>query len=94
MIRLMEMVKYRHIRPFTKVEMNHITDEYLNNNKYEEVMPDFAKDKDDVLTKLQKIDQLEYLSEKELKRLNNSKIPSIKNSGRDVANLIGQEKFN
>jgi len=94
MIRLMEMVKYRHIRPFTKVEMNHITDEYLNNNKYKEVMPEFAKDKDDVLTKLQKIDQLEYLSEKELSRLNNSKIPSIKNSGRDVANLIGQERFN
>jgi len=34
MIRLMEMVKYRHIRPFTKVEMNHITDEYLNNNNF------------------------------------------------------------
>jgi hypothetical protein len=26
MIKLMEMVKYRHIRPFTKVEMNQITD--------------------------------------------------------------------
>ena len=46
MIKLMEMVKYRHIRPFTKVEMNQITDEYLNNNKFKEVMPEFAKDKD------------------------------------------------
>ena len=94
MIKLMEMVKYRHIRPFTKVEMNQITDEYLNNNKFKEVMPNFAKDKDDVLTKLQKINQLEYLSEKELARLNNSKIPSIKRSSKDVANLIGQERFN
>ena len=94
MIRLMEMVKYRHIRPYTKVEMNHITDEYLNNNKYKEVMPEFAKDKDDVLTKLQKIDQLEYLSEKELSRLNNSKIPSMMSSGKDVSNLIGRELFN
>ena len=74
MIKLMEMVKYRHIRPYTKVEMNRITDEYLNNNKYSDI------NKDDVLTKLQKIDQLEYLSEKELVRLNNSKIPSIKKS--------------
>ena len=49
MIRLMEMVKYRHIRPFTKVEMNHITDEYLNNNKFKEVMPEFAKDKETIL---------------------------------------------
>ena len=94
MIKLMEMVKYRHIRPYTKVEMNRITDEYLNNNKYKEVMPGFAKDKDDVLTKLQKLDQLEYLSEKELIRLNNSKIPSIKKSAKDVAHLIGQERFN
>ena len=37
MIKLMEMVKYRHIRPYTKVEMNQITDEYLNNNKFKEV---------------------------------------------------------
>ena len=58
MIRLMEMVKYRHIRPFTKVEMNHITDEYLNNNKYEEVMPDFAKDKDDLLSKFELFEPL------------------------------------
>jgi len=94
MIKLMEMVKYRHIRPFTKVEMNQITDEYLNNNKFKEVMPEFAKDKDDVLTKLQKINQLEYLSEKELSRLNNSKIPSMMASGRDVRHLIGQERFN
>ena len=94
MIKLMEMVKYRHIRPYTKVEMNRITDEYLNNNKYKEVMPEFAKDKDDVLTKLQKIDQLEYLSEKELSRLNNSKIPSMMSSGKDVSNLIGRELFN
>ena len=57
------MVKYRHIRPYTKVEMNRITDEYLNNNKYKEVIG-FKKDKDDVLTKLQKIDQLEYLSKR------------------------------
>ena len=39
MIKLMEMVKYRHIRPYTKVEMNRMmTDEYLNklkkNNKF------------------------------------------------------------
>ena len=94
MIKLMEMVKYRHIRPYTKVEMNRITDEYLNNNKYKEVMPGFAKDKDDVLTKLQKLDKLEYLSEKELIRLNNSKIPSIKRSAKDVSHLIGQERFN
>ena len=85
MIKLMEMVKYRHIRPYTKVEMNQITDEYLNNNKFKEVMPNFAKDKDDVLTKLQDIDKLEYLSEKELSKLNNSKIPSIMSSGKDVA---------
>ena len=94
MIKLMEMVKYRHIRPYTKVEMNRITDEYLNNNKFKEVMPNFAKDKDDVLTKLQDIDKLEYLSEKELSKLNNSKIPSIMSSGKDIAHLIGQEKFN
>jgi|TARA_R100000353_G_scaffold12524_4_gene12939 hypothetical protein len=94
MIKLMEMVKYRHIRPYTKVEMNQITDEYLNNNKFKEVMPNFAKDKDDVLTKLQDIDKLEYLSEKELSKLNNSKIPSIMSSGKDVAHLIGQERFN
>ena len=93
MIKLMEMVKYRHIRPYTKVEMNQITDEYLNNNKFKEVMPNFAKDKDDVLTKLQDIDKLEYLSEKELSKLNNSKIPSIMSSGKDVAHLIGQERF-
>ena len=61
MIRLIEMVKYRHIRPYTKIEMRRITDDYLRNNKYKEVMPDFLKDKDDVLTKLQKIDQLEVL---------------------------------
>ena len=94
MIKLMEMVKYRHIRPYTKVEMNQITDEYLNNNKFKEVMPNFAKDKDDVLTKLQDIDKLEYLSEKELSRLNNSKIPSMMGSGKDFSHLIGQEKFN
>jgi len=94
MIKLMEMVKYRHIRPYTKVEMNRITDEYLNNNKFKEVMPNFAKDKDDVLTKLQDINKLEYLSEKELVRLNNSKIPSIKKSAKDVSELIGQERFN
>ena len=74
MIRLMEMVKYRHIRPYTKIEMNRITDDYLRNNKYKEVMPDFLKDKDDVLTKLQKIDQLEFLSDDELSKLNNSKV--------------------
>lgn len=94
MIKLMEMVKYRHIRPYTKVEMNRITDEYLNNNKYKEVMPTFAKDKDDVLTKLQDLDKLEYLSDKELLRLNNSKIPSMLSSGKDVSNLIGRELFN
>ena len=69
MIRLMEMVKYRHIRPYTKIEMRRITDDYLRNNKYKEVMPDFLKDKDDVLTKLQKIDQLEFLSDDELAKL-------------------------
>ena len=74
MIRLTEIVKYRHIRPFTKVEMNQIADDYLRNNKFKEVMPNFSKDKDDVLTKLQKIDQLEYLSNKELSMLNNSKV--------------------
>jgi len=52
MIRLTEIVKYRHIRPFTKVEMNQIADDYLRNNKFKEVMPNFSKDKDDVLTKL------------------------------------------
>jgi hypothetical protein len=46
------------------------------------------------LTKLQDIDKLEYLSEKELSKLNNSKIPSIMSSGKDVAHLIGQERFN
>ena len=34
MIRLTEIVKYRHIRPFTKVEMNQIADDYLRNNKF------------------------------------------------------------
>ena len=37
MIKLMEMVKYRHIRPYTKVEMNRITDEYLNYNIKSEI---------------------------------------------------------
>ena len=57
-------------------------------------MTNNAKDKDDVLTKLQDINKLEYLSEKELVRLNNSKIPSIKKSAKDVSELIGQERFN
>jgi hypothetical protein len=57
-------------------------------------MPTFAKDKDDVLTKLQDLDKLEYLSDKELLRLNNSKIPSMLSSGKDVSNLIGRELFN
>ena len=81
MIKLMEMVKYRHIRPFTKVEMNQITDEYLNNNKFKEVMPNFAKDKDDVLTKLQKINEanemaMKYISLKMKQAHNDSKIIS------------------
>ncbi len=94
MIRLMEMVKYRHIRPFTKVEMNQITDDYLRNNKFKEVMPNFLKDKDDVLTKLQKIDQLEFLSDKELLRLNNSKVPNMKSTGKDPSDSMKTDSFN
>ena len=94
MIRLMEMVKYRHIRPYTKVEMNRITDDYLRNNKFKEVMPNFLKDKDDVLTKLQKIDQLEYLSEKELSRLNNSKVPNMRATTKDPGNSMQTDSFN
>jgi len=94
MIKLMEMVKYRHIRPFTKVEMNRITDDYLQNNKFKEVMPNFLKDKDDVLTKLQKIDQLEYLSSKELSRLNNSKVSSMKASGKEPGDSMKTDSFN
>ena len=90
----MEMVKYRHIRPFTKVEMNRITDDYLQNNKFKEVMPNFLKDKDDVLTKLQKIDQLEYLSSKELSRLNNSKVSSMKASGKEPGDSMKTDSFN
>jgi len=94
MIKLMEMVKYRHIRPFTKVEMNRITDDYLQNNKFKEVMPNFLKDKDDVLTKLQKIDQLEYLSSKELSRLNNSKVSNMKASGKEPGDSMKTDSFN
>ena len=94
MIRLMEMVKYRHIRPYTKVEMNRITDDYLRNNKFKEVMPDFLKDKDDVLTKLQKIDQLEFLSDEELSRLNNSKVPNMKSTGKDPSDSMKTDSFN
>ena len=82
MIRLMEMVMYRHIRPFTKVEMNQIKDDYLRNNKFKDVMPNFVKDKDDVLNKLQQLDKLEYLSDDELLRLNNTKVPNMKSSGK------------
>ena len=94
MIRLMEMVKYRHIRPYTKVEMNQIADDYLRNNKFKEVMPNFSKDKDDVLTKLQKIDQLEYLSDKELMRLNNSKVPNMKSSDKEDSDSMKTDSFN
>ena len=94
MIRLMEMVKYRHIRPYTKIEMRRITDDYLRNNKYKEVMPDFLKDKDDVLTKLQKIDQLEFLSDKELSRLNNSKVPNMKATTKDPGHSMQTDSFN
>ena len=94
MIRLMEMVKYRHIRPYTKIEMNRITDDYLRNNKYKEVMPDFLKDKDDVLTKLQKIDQLEFLSDKELSRLNNSKVPNMKATTKEPGHSMQTDSFN
>ena len=94
MIRFMEMVKYRHIRPYTKIEMNRITDDYLRNNKYKEVMPDFLKDKDDVLTKLQKIDQLEFLSDKELSRLNNSKVPNMKATTKDPGHSMQTDSFN
>ena len=94
MIRLMEMVKYRHIRPYTKIEMRRITDDYLRNNKYKEVMADFLKDKDDVLTKLQKIDQLEFLSDKELSRLNNSKVPNMKATTKDPGHSMQTDSFN
>ena len=94
MIRLIEMVKYRHIRPYTKIEMRRITDDYLRNNKYKEVMPDFLKDKDDVLTKLQKIDQLEFLSDKELSRLNNSKVPNMKATTKDPGHSMQTDSFN
>jgi len=94
MIRLMEMVKYRHIRPYTKIEMNRITDDYLRNNKYKEVMPDFLKDKDDVLTKLQKIDQLEFLSDDELSRLNNSKVANMKSTTKDPGDSMKTDSFN
>tara|TARA_Y100000590_G_scaffold275754_1_gene309600 strand:+ start:1469 stop:2011 length:543 start_codon:yes stop_codon:yes gene_type:complete len=94
MIRLMEMVKYRHIRPYTKIEMRRITDDYLRNNKYKEVMPDFLKDKDDVLTKLQKIDQLEFLSDKELSRLNNSKVPNMKATTKEPGHSMQTDSFN
>ena len=90
----MEIVKYRHIRPFTKVEMNHIADDYLRNNKFKEIMPNFSKDKDDVLTKLQKIDQLEYLSNKELSMLNNSKVSSMKASGKQPSDSMKTDSFN
>ena len=94
MIRLMEMVKYRHIRPYTKIEMNRITDDYLRNNKYKEVMPDFLKDKDDVLTKLQKIDQLEFLSDDELAKLNNSKVANMKATTKDPGDSMKTDSFN
>ena len=94
MIRLIEMVKYRHIRPYTKIEMRRITDDYLRNNKYKEVMPDVLKDKDDVLTKLQKIDQLEFLSDKELSRLNNSKVPNMKATTKDPGHSMQTDSFN
>ena len=94
MIRLIEMVKYRHIRPYTKIEMKRITDDYLRNNKYKEVMPDFLKDKDDVLTKLQKIDQLEFLSDKELSRLNNSKVSNMKATTKDPGHSMQTDSFN
>ena len=94
MIRLIEMVKYRHIRPYTKIEMRRITDDYLRNNKYKEVMPDFLKDKDDVLTKLQKIDQLEFLSDKELSRLNNSKVSNMKATTKDPGHSMQTDSFN
>jgi len=94
MIRLTEMVKYRHIRPYTKIEMKRITDDYLRNNKYKEVMPDFLKDKDDVLTKLQKIDQLEFLSDKELSRLNNSKVSNMKATTKDPGHSMQTDSFN
>ena len=94
MIRLMEMVKYRHIRPYTKIEMRRITDDYLRNNKYKEVMADFLKDKDDVLTKLQKIDQLEFLSDKELSRLNNSKVSNMKATTKDPGHSMQTDSFN
>ena len=94
MIRLMEMVKYRHIRPYTKIEMRRITDDYLRNNKYKEVMTDFLKDKDDLMTKLQKIDKLEFLSDKELSRLNNSKVPNMKATTKDPGHSMQTDSFN
>ena len=94
MIKLMEMVKYRHIRPYTKVEMKQITDDYLRNNKFKEVMPNFLKDKDDVLNKLQQLDKLEYLSDDELMRLNNSKVPNMKSSGKEPGNSMQTDSFN
>ena len=74
--------------------MRRITDDYLRNNKYKEVMPDFLKDKDDVLTKLQKIDQLEFLSDKELSRLNNSKVPNMKATTKDPGHSMQTDSFN
>ena len=94
MIKLMEMVKYRHIRPYTKVEMNRITDDYLQNNKFKEVMPNFLKDKDDVLNKLQQLDKLEYLSDDELMKLNNSKVPNMKSNGKEPGNSMQTDSFN
>jgi len=94
MIKLMEMVKYRHIRPYTKVEMSRITDDYLQNNKFKEVMPNFLKDKDDVLNKLQQLDKLEYLSDDELMKLNNSKVPNMKSSGKEPGHSMQTDSFN
>ena len=74
--------------------MKRITDDYLRNNKYKEVMPDFLKDKDDVLTKLQKIDQLEFLSDKELSRLNNSKVSNMKATTKDPGHSMQTDSFN
>ena len=74
--------------------MNQIVDDYLRNNKFKEVMPNFSKDKDDVLTKLQKIDQLEYLSDKELMRLNNSKVPNMKSSDKEDSDSMKTDSFN
>ena len=94
MIRLMEMVKYRHIRPYTKVEMKQITDDYLRNNKFKEVMPNFLKDKDDVLNKLQQLDKLEFLSDDELSKLNNSKVANMKATTKDPGDSMKTDSFN